>query len=693
MWRDYKKKKNKDKNFNTRLRLFAALIFLFIASLIFRLYFLQVARGDWYSALASRQHHVSSLLQPSRGSIMLHEKLNNEDKLFPLAINKDFAFLYAIPKDISEPLELAEKLFDFFDRPALEERIGLELEAQQRRSLANEINNINNSDLAEEEKLKKIETARYLANLKRNNVEWIEIQEANLNKIIEEEKEDILELYLRRVDKPGDPYEPLKNKLDDDTLLSLYAFLASNEDREILKEDLERRSEKIYFRDSGMELRIEGLAFHMTSHRFYPEGDLVANIIGFVAETESGEMGRYGLEEFFNTELSGEPGYLKGERGVSNTVIVNDREYVPAKDGSDLILTLDRGVQYQACKSLEESIDRFQAEGGTVIAVHAKTGAILAMCSLPSFDPNNYREVSDVSLYNNPAILYQYEPGSVFKVVTMAAAIDGSQMTPSTTYRDEGAIMISGWPRPVRNSDFSTKGSHGLVDMNYALESSLNTGAIFAMRQIGEEAFANYVKNFGFGERTGIELGAESPGNINNLLRNRIREIDAATASFGQGIAVTSLQMLMSYQAIANDGALMKPYIVQAISDKNNGKIKEVRPQVVNQVVSSQAANTVLAMMVNVVENGHAKAAQIPGYYIGGKTGTAQVATAGGYSADKFIHTFIGVAPVDNPQIVMLTRLDAPQGVRFAESTVVPLWEKIANFMLKYYQIPQTRVY
>jgi cell division protein FtsI/penicillin-binding protein 2 len=227
-------------------------------------------------------------------------------------------------------------------------------------------------------------------------------------------------------------------------------------------------------------------------------------------------------------------------------------------------------------------------------------------------------------------------------------------------------------PAEIIYVDFKTKGAHGIVDMNSVLENSLNTGAIFAMRTIGAKNFAEYVKNFGFGEKTGVELGSESAGNIDNLLKKNIREIDAATASFGQGIAVTPLQMLMSYQALANQGLLMKPYIVQEIRH-GDGRIEEFKPHALRQVVSSQSANTILAMLVKVVESGHAKGAQIPGYYIGGKTGTAQVATSGGYSTDKFIHTFIGIVPIDNPQIVMLTKIDAPQGAAYAESTAVPL--------------------
>ncbi|MDD3285112.1 MAG: penicillin-binding protein 2 [Patescibacteria group bacterium] len=690
MWRDYRQKSPSISSLNPRLRLFAALVFLLLAAIIYRLYFLQIAQGDWYSALASGQHQISSLLQPARGKIMLHEKLNGQDQLYPLATNKDFSFLYAVPKDIKNPRDLADKLFDFFDKPELEAKAKLELETESKNNLQKEIDFINASEYSAEDKAARIKAAQDLAAAKKGNTDWREMQEILLDRLLKEKRDEAIAAYLKKLDKPGDPYEPLRDKLDDDTLLSLYAFLGSSAERPVASSDLERRLEKVVFKDSDEELKIEGIAFNLQSYRFYPENNMAANIVGFVGMANDKVSGRYGLEEFFNDELAGQAGYLKGERGVSNTIIVNDREYTRPEDGSDLILTMDRSAQFQACSYLEETVAKFKAEGGSVIAVNAKTGAILAMCSVPNFNPNNYKDVGDIKVYNNPAIIYQYEPGSVFKVITMAAAVDQGKVSPSTTYKDEGQIMIKGWPKPISNSDFSTKGAHGIVDMNAVLENSLNTGAIFAMRQIGAETFSDYVKNFGFGEKSGVELGSESAGNIDNLLKNNIREIDAATASFGQGIAVTPLQMLMSYQALANQGELMKPYIVQEIRH-SNGQVDEFKPHSLRQVVSGQTANTILAMLVNVVESGHAKGAQIPGYYIGGKTGTAQVATSGGYSTDKFIHTFIGIVPIDNPQIVMLTKIDAPKGAAYAESTAVPLWHDIADFLLKYYQIPKTR--
>jgi cell division protein FtsI/penicillin-binding protein 2 len=650
MWRDSSKTSRPDKikiNSN-RWRLVVAIIFLFSGALIYKLFNLQIKQCDLYTAMAASQQQVSSQLAPERGKIYFTEKVNGSEKLYPVATNKDLAVLYAVPKDVVNPQELSEKMYEFFDKPRLE------------------------------------------AELK---------ESASSTKVIATStKESILSAYLKRFDKPGDVYEPLESKkIDTEKLLALFAFLGSTTSTPLTASNLELKNGQVLIKSpidtastTAVKLEIPGLGFNMESFRYYPENEIASHVLGFVSYSNNEGNGKYGLEEFFNEELFGKYGSLKSEKGgQGNVIIVNDREYIKPVAGSDLVLTLDRNVEFIACEKLKETVKKHGATGGSVIAVNPKTGAIIAMCSAPDFDPNNYRDVSDISVYNNPALFNQYEPGSVFKTVTMSIAIDQGKVSPSTTYKDEGQIMINGWPKPIKNSDFSTHGAHGVVDMNTVLENSLNTGAIFAMRQVGPKVFADYVKDYGFGERSGIELGAESTGNIGNLLSGKVKEIDAATASFGQGISVTPLQMVMSYQALANKGIMMKPYIIQAII--RDGQREEMVPKQLRQVVSAKTAATISAMLVNVVENGHSKRAYIDGYYIGGKTGTAQVAVDGGYSSDNYIHTFIGIAPIDNPAFVMLTKIDNPKDVEFAEGSALPLWTEIADFMLKYYQVPKTR--
>lgn len=645
MWRDAKNSRvEKTKISSSRWRLVVAIIFLLSGALIYKLFNLQIKQCDLFTALAANQQQVSSQLKPERGKIFFTENVNGQEKLYPVATNKDFAVLYTVPKDVVNPRELAEKFYEFFDRPRLER----ELSAAASGTAA----------------------------------------------VATTTKEEYIAGYLKRLDKPGDVYEPLDNKkVNNEDLLKLFASLASSTSTPLSAADLELKNGQVVYKNATTtkEVKVPGIGFDIKKFRYYPENEIGAHLLGFVSYANGDGQGKYGLEEFFNDELFGKYGSVKSEKGGrADVMIVNDREYNKAEKGADLVLTIDRNVESVACEKLQATVKKHGAKGGSVIVMSPKTGAIIAMCSVPDFNPNDYKGVEDISDYNNPALVYQYEPGSIFKTITMSIAIDQGKVSPATLYNDEGQIMINGWSKPIKNSDFSTHGPHGTVDMNTVLGYSLNTGAIFAMRQAGTKAFADYIKNYGFGERTGIELGAESTGDISNLLTNKVREIDAATASFGQGIAATPLQMIMSYQAIANGGILMKPYIVKSII-KADGTREEIAPKQVRRVISDKTAATISAMLVNVVELGHAKRAYISGYYVGGKTGTAQVAEKGGYSKDNYIHTFLGIAPIDNPVFVMLTKIDSPKDVQYAEGSALPLWTELADFMLKYYQVPKTR--
>ncbi len=664
MWRETKNKCHSEKNKvnANRLHLVMAIVFLLSGALIYKLFSIQIGQCDFYTALASSQHQVYSQLAPERGRIYLSEIVGGEEKLYPLATNKDFALVYVVPKEITNPQEVAEKLYTFFDEPLLKEKFNREIKSESGAVSSSAL--VLGSSTGKE-----------------------------LPGSASSTKEEIIKKYLKKLDKPGDPYESLDKKLGTDDLLKFFAFLASTSSAPVLADDLELRNGQVGYKKevSTAKFSLPGFGFDLKKYRYYPEKEIGSHILGFVSNVDDQEVGKYGLEEFFNEELSGKAGSLKSEKaGKSNTIIVNDREYVKPENGSDLVLTVDRNIEFVACEKLKEAVKKHGADGGSVIIMNPKTGAIIAMCSVPDFDPNNYKDVSNIRVFNNPVTFDQYEPGSVYKTITMSIAIDQNKVSPSTTYNDPGEIMITGWNKPIRNSDFDTKGGHGVVDMNFVLENSLNTGAIFAMRQVGPATFADYIKNYGFGEKTGIELGSESSGNIDNLLKSKVKEIDAATASFGQGIAVTSLQMIMPYQAIANKGVMMKPYIIKSII-YNDGKREEIQPQQLRRVISAQTAGTMSAMLVNVVEKGHSNKAYIQGYYIGGKTGTAQIPTPGGYLKDQYIHTFIGIAPIENPSFVMLTKIDSPKDVTYAEGSVVPLWKDIADFILKYYQIPKSR--
>ncbi len=454
--------------------------------------------------------------------------------------------------------------------------------------------------------------------------------------------------------RSGDPYEPLKKKVSDE------------------------EAEKI------KELRLQGVGERRESVRTYPEGRFGGHILGFLGEDENGKKGRYGLEGYFDAELAGIAAHLGVDSGWKSLLSAG-RKPVFARDGSDLVLTVDRTIQFVACEKLKNAVESHSADGGTVIIMEPDTGAILAMCSVPDYDPNVYGEVADVSVFNNPAIFFQYEPGSVFKPVTIASAIDAGKVTPETTYNDTGSVKIG--RDEIKNSD---EKAHGTQSMVQVLENSLNTGAVFAMKQLGAGDFRSYVKSFGFGEQTGIELMTEVSGDISSLSKRG--EIYPATASFGQGLAVTPLQITRAFAAIANGGKLMRPYIVDEIKRSDGTTIKS-EPKEIRRVISPRASALTASMLVSVVENGHGKRAGVPGYYVAGKTGTAQVPRSDGkgYEKDVTIGSFVGFAPLHNPKFVMLVRIDHPRDVQWAESTAAPLFGSIAKFLLQYMNVPPDR--
>lgn len=626
-----KKKTDKNQNkTNNRINLVAAVIFLLSAGIVWKLFDLQCVKAGHYLAVASDQHQVYSKLEPKRGKIFIQDGLqgNETSEKYPLATNKELALLFAKPNEIAKE-----------EAPGIAEKIyetfnKAKVENSMRKKIEDEFTGTPTPETAA-------------------------LKEARVQLEVDQRKQKLLADYLKVLTKENDPYEPLAKKLDEERI---------------------------------KDLKIKGLDYSLESCRYYPENSVGSHLLGFVGYEGDVKKGRYGLEGFFNEELSGKTGSIKTERDArGNWIIINEMQYQQPVDGSDLVLTINRTIQFTACEKLKEAVRRHGADDGTVIIIEPNTGAIVAMCSYPDYDPNEYDEVKNIKIFNNPAIFDQYEPGSVFKAITMASALDQGKVKPDTAYKDAGAVMINGWHKPIKNSDYESFGAHGAVDMNAVLELSLNTGAIFAMQKIGHKTFAEYVQKFGFGEKTGIELDGESAGFIGHLTAKKVRDIYPATASFGQGITVTPLQMINAYSVLANGGMLMKPFLVKELLH-SDGKKDTTQPLQIRRVISERSAALITGMLVNVVEHGHAKRAQLKGYYVAGKTGTAQVASASdkGYSTDT-IHTFIGYAPASEPRFVMLTKLDHPRDARYAESTAVPLFGEIAQFLMNYYQIPAER--
>lgn len=434
-------------------------------------------------------------------------------------------------------------------------------------------------------------------------------------------------------------------------------------------------------------LKIPGLILAPEDVRLYPEPGMGGHLLGFLGSDADGtQVGRYGIEGYYDKELRGTPGFLSGERDPAGRLIPSgSRALVPALHGASLVLTIDRTVQFFACEKLAAAVKRHDADGGSVVVFDPKTGEVIALCGAPDFDPNTFGAVADSNIYNNPALFADYEPGSVIKPLTLAAALEEEKIRPDSTYVDEGTVVIG--PHTIKNSDGK---AHGVQTMTQVLEESLNTGAIFAMRQIGTEKLRSYFERFGFGQPTGIDLETEVVGTMTSLREHG--EIYAATASFGQGITVTPIQLAAAFGALANEGRLMRPHVVREILSADGSRVP-VNPEPVGQAVSPRVARLMGAMLVSVVEKGHGKRAGVKGYYVAGKTGTAQVPRTDGpgYQEGVTIGTFVGYAPVEDPRFAIVVRIDHPRDVQFAESSAAPLFGQIAEFLLHYYQIRPTR--
>ncbi len=467
-----------------------------------------------------------------------------------------------------------------------------------------------------------------------------------------------VEVLKEKFQKKGDAYEVVKNKVADEL------------------------AQKV------RDLSIKGIYFAPQERRYYPEPGLGGHMFGYVSASGDTQRGRYGLEGYFDEILRGKEGSLKLETDAIGTLIpVGDKRVTEAVDGSDLILTIDRTVQLVACDKLKKWVIQHGADGGSIIIQDPQTGAIRALCATPDFDPAQYGK-SDIGTFNNPAIFSPYEPGSVFKAFTMAIGLELEKVTPTMTYIDTGSVKIGSYT--IKNSDGK---AHGLQTMMGVLDESLNTGTIFVARRVGIEQFRKYLKSFGFGSKTGIDLDTETSGTISSLDQKN-SDIYVATASFGQGITVTPMQLVTAYGALANGGKLMKPYIVDQVI-KSDGTIIKTKPNMVRQVISARTSDLIGGMLVNVVRKGHGKRAGVPGYFVAGKTGTAQVPRKDkkGYEQNATIGSFAGYAPVEQPAFVMLVRIDNPRDVQWAESSAAPLFGEMARFLLQYYEVPPDEKY
>jgi cell division protein FtsI/penicillin-binding protein 2 len=550
-----------------RQNLVFILIILFAAVILCRLIYIQILNHQYWQALAQGQQKFFESHQGERGEIFLQRGI-------PLAVNRNFDFVYLSPAEIKKPEETAEVL-----------------------SLI-----------------------------------------LNLNK----------DFILEKIRKDS-YYELIKNNLTEKELENL------------------------------KKLNLPGIYLGRELGRYYPLQSLASQVIGFLGGDGKGQ---YGIEGYYDEILQGKERFLEKEKGPGGFLINGFLD--PGEKGADLVLTIDYNIQFLAEKLLEEAYENLDIESGQIIVMDPNSGKILALANFPNFDPNQYSKVENLEIFQNGAIQKFFEPGSVFKPITMAAALEKGAITPQTTYIDEGKVKIGGYT--IYNYDGKIWGKRTMTEV---LEKSINTGAVFVEKQIGHDIFKDYIKSFGIFEPTGIDLQGEVFSENKEFKKGY--EVNFATASFGQGIEMTPIQLARAYCVIANKGKLVRPYLVEKIIE--NEKTTEIHPQIASDnIISQKTASQLTAMLVSVVENGFAKAAKIPGYYIAGKTGTAQMSLSAlglgkrGYS-NKTWQTFIGFAPAFNPQFLVLVKLDDPKA-RDASVSAVPIFRELAKYIIDLWQIP-----
>lgn len=564
-----------DRVIRRRINIILLFFSLMSFAIVVRLFLLQIVYHQEYINLASKQHNVVKDVFSERGAIFAKD---NRKDLTPLALNKTYKTVVAIPKNIQNPAEAAKLISTI---------LGLEIEE-----------------------------------------------------------------VFEKISKKDDPYEILAKKVD------------------------QADAEKL----EG--LKISGIALEEEKRRIYPHETLGAHIIGFVSKEEEEEKGRYGLEKFYNGDLEGERGFWAGAKDASGFLIFLGRRIVrPPQNGSQLILNVDYNIQLKAEEILRRTKEKWKALSGIILVLDPKTGKILALSASPSFDPNEFSKEKNFSVFLDPAVEAMYELGSVVKPITMAAGIEERKVSATSTYEDSGKIVIGG--HTIQNFDGR---SYKTQTMTQVLEKSLNTGAVHIANLLGKEKQLEYLRRFGFGEKTGIDLPGEIAGDISHL-KNR-RDIDFATASFGQGIAITPIQLAMAISAVANEGKMMRPYVVEKIID-DSGNESVRQPEVMRQVVSKETAEAITKMLVSAVRRGFENRAGVKGYFVAGKTGTAQIPRQDGRGySDKVIHSFVGYAPAFNPRFLILLQLNEPQGNRFAANTLTPAFHDLAEYILNYYEVP-----
>lgn len=428
-------------------------------------------------------------------------------------------------------------------------------------------------------------------------------------------------------------------------------------------------------------LNLPGIGFEKEYTRFYPEASMAAQLVGFVGKDEAGNnKGYFGIEGFYDRLLKGKDGIaLQVHDAFGNPILAKANTKTSEIDGSSLTLSIQRPIQFLAEKRLKEGIEKYGASSGMVGVMNPKTGEMLAMASYPSFDPKKYQDYSP-DLYKNPFISNTYEPGSTFKPIVMSSAFEEGVIKPQTKCPIcGGPIEIGGYVIHTWNDKYNK--DENMVEV---IQHSDNTGMVYVGQKLGLDKLLTFLKNFGIGDITGIDLQGEVSPELKP--KNLWHAVDLATVSFGQGISVTPLELLSAISAIANEGKRMEPHIVSKI-ETQDGNIVEIQSKVLSTPISSKTAKVMTEIMVNAVEKGEASWTKLKGYRIAGKTGTASIPIQGHYDQNKTITSFVGFGPSEDPKFVMLVVLDKPTTSIYGADTAAPIFFNIAKDILNFYGI------
>jgi len=426
-------------------------------------------------------------------------------------------------------------------------------------------------------------------------------------------------------------------------------------------------------------LRKSALRLETRFGRVYPDGTLASSVLGFRMTRKDNEA-QYGQEQYWDAELSGRDGAWRGISDLwGQQILVNEGGYEPATDGADLVLTLDRNIQRRAEEILAAIVEEFQSVDGAIIVLDPRTGGILAMADYPGYSPERYWVVAGTETYVNGAISTPYEPGSVFKPLTLAAALEARVIRPTDTYDDRGEIIVGG--HRIYNSDLRP---HGITTMTELLAYSRNVGAAHVASLLGPTRFYETVRKFGFSEITGVDLWGEAAGVMRVPGNEYWHMSDLGANAYGQGLSATPLQVAAAFGALANDGVLMRPYIVSEVRTAEDTEVR--RPFPVRRVISAEVADTLSTMLADAVELGMQKAA-VPGYRLAGKSGTAGIGEEGYVSGDAIV-SFVGYGPLPHPRFVILAKFDKPEQGRWGVEVAAPAFREMAKFLIDYYGIP-----